>query len=310
MIDRPGCYDLPAADYHADPCPAPSLSAGVAHVLLSQSPWHAWTCHPRLNPAHQAEHAEHFDVGTAVHGYLLEGDADYVIVEAEDWRTKAARTARVDAWLAGKTPLLAAQWAAVQAMAAAARRQLANHQDRPTPLTAGKPEQTLIWQEAGVWCRARPDWLHDDHRTIDDLKTTSGSANPAVWARGPLFANGYDIQAAWYLRGVRAVFGVEADFRFITQETSAPFALTVIGLGPDVLTLADKKVRAALELWRRCLETGVFPGYPTRTCYADLPPWQETRWLEQEYRQAPEPVAAAPFVDDGRPIDEILFGDH
>jgi hypothetical protein len=306
MIDRPGCYDLPAADYHADPCAAPSLSAGVAHVLLSQSPWHAWTCHPRLNPAHQRDHAEHFDVGTAVHGYLLEGDADYVIVEAEDWRTKAARIARAEAWIAGKTPLLAAQWAAVQAMGVAVRRQLAAH-EAPIPLTGGRPEQTLVWQEDGVWLRARLDWLRDDRRGVDDLKSTGGSAHPVVWTRSALFANGYDLQAALYIRGVKAVFRVEPEFRFVVVETEPPHAVSVIGLGPEAMALAQRKVTRAIALWRECLARDVWPGYPTRTCWADLPPWEATRWLEREYQAAP---AAAPpaVVDDGRPIEELLFG--
>jgi hypothetical protein len=309
-IDRPGIYDVPAGDYHADPVgPAPSLSASIAHALLTYSPHHAAFQHPRLNPAYEPDHDATFDLGTAAHAYLLEGIDAFVIVEAKDWRTKAAKESRDAAYAAGKTPLLAARWADVQAMAEAARRQLAEH-EAPIPFTNGRAEETLVWEEDGVWARARLDWLHADHRTVDDYKTTAGSANPDVWTRNALFAHGCDIQAAWYRRGIRAVFGLYAGMRFVVQEASPPYALSVIGLSPDVLILAEKKVMHALEIWRECLRTGQWPGYPAMTCYASLPPWEEARWLERELRDnglGGGPMA--PVLDDGRPIDVQLFGD-
>ena len=272
---------MTGAEYHADPCPTPSLSASIAHVLLSQSPRHAWTAHPRLNPAYAPEESEAFDLGTAAHAYLLEGETGFVIVEAPDWRTKLAREARDLARAEGKTPLLAHRWADVQAMATAAREQLGSH-PAPEPLGGGDPEQTLLWHEGDMWCRARLDWLHEDLRTIDDYKTTATSAHPAVWSRS-LFASGYDIQAAMYLRGVKAVFGATAEFRFVVQETTPPYALSVIGLDPEALALGAAKVGRAIALWRECVTTNTWPAYPTRTCYAEAPPWAAAQWLERTY---------------------------
>lgn len=303
MIDKPGLYEIPAAEYHQDPVgPAPSLSSSLARILLSQSPQHCWFAHPRLNPAYEPEESSRFDVGTAAHGYLLEGEAGFLIVDSPDWRTKLAQVARADARLAGKVALLADQWAAVRAMAKAAGPQLDAHEDPPRPLAGGRPEQTLIWQEGEIWCRARLDWLHEDRRTIDDLKTTGASANPDAWTRGQLFGSGFDVQAAFYLRGLRAVFGVEAIFRFVVIENMPPFALSVIGLAPDALALAERKVTHAISLWRYCLENDRWPGYPLRTCWAEAPPWEEARWLERELRdERPRGVR-----DDGRPIEGLL----
>mgnify|MGYP001563702894 CR=1 FL=1 len=295
-----GCYTMSAAEYHRDPCPTPSLSASIARELLASSPLHAWWASP-LNPERVEEEAERFDIGTAAHAYILEGSEAFVIIEADDWRTKKAREDRDAARLAGKVPLLAARWADVRTMATTIRARLAQH-GAPIPFTVGTPEQVLVWQEGDVWCRARLDWLHDDHRTVDDLKTTGATANPAVWTRGALYSSGYDIQAAFYLRGVQRVFGVEAEFRFVIAETSPPYAVSVVGLGPEAMALAEKKVRAAIETWHACLVTGAWPGYPTRTCWADLPSWEETRWMEREYRDA------APVVDDGRPFKAQMFG--
>lgn len=302
-ITTPGQYAISDADYFADPCPGPSLSSSLARVLLSSSPLHAWYQSPRLNPAWRPEESEAFDLGHAAHAYLLQGETGFVIIDAPDWKTKAARGERELARLDRKVPLLREQWERVVAMATAARKQLAGHAEPPPPLAGqGKPERTLIWQEGPIWCRAKLDWLHDDHRTVEDYKSTAMSANPAEWTR-TLFNTGADVQAAFYLRGVKAVHNVEAEFRFVVQENFLPYALAVVGLGPDAMTLAEKKVARAIAVWQECLARNVWPGYPIRTVWADLPPWEETRFLESEL------IASRPsLLDDGRPLEEQLFG--
>ena len=287
-VTEPGVYELPAAVYHADPCPEPSLSSSIAKRLCLDSAAHAHYAHPRLNPTAADDEAEHFDIGTVAHALLLEGQQCLAIIDAKDYRTNAAKAAREAARAEGKTPLLAARWADVQAMAAAARGQLDRHKDGGAAMfTAGKPEQTLIWieqarDEIDVWCRARLDWLRPG--AIDDYKSTSATANPETWTR-TMFSHGFDLQAAWYLRGLRALTGLDdAIFRFAVQETFAPYALAVVGLGPDVLMLAEKKCLYALEVWRHSCETGDWLGYPRRTCYAALPMAHEAWWLEKESR--------------------------
>jgi len=279
---KPGIYAISSADYHADPCPAPSLSSSIARVLCQSSRAHARAAHPRLNPACRDEEAEHFDIGTAAHAILLEGTAAVEVIDAKDWRTNAAKDARDKARAAGKVPLLAKVWADVEAMVGAARAQLDRHADGRAMFVGGAAEQTVIWcEDGGVWCRARTDWLRQGH--VDDYKTTSASANPEVLSR-TLFGNGWDIQAAFYLRGVKAVTGIDAEFRFACQETYPPYALSVVALGPDAMLLAEKKVLYALELWRECLTTNTWPAYPNRTAYASLPTWVESAWLEKELR--------------------------
>jgi hypothetical protein len=154
-------------------------------------------------------------------------------------------------------------------------------------LTGGKPEQTMVWQDAqtGVWCRARFDWLHDDLSAIDDLKTTTRSAHPEAFAKN-LYSYGCDVQAAFYLRGLRTLketpLYTEPKWRWVVVETSPPYGLSVVEPGPAVLELADAKVDAALKLWADCLERDSWPGYPTKVATAELPAWEEARWLERE----------------------------
>lgn len=280
-----GIHTMTADDYHADPCDQPSLSASLATLLCTTSPAHAWTAHPRLNPRFERREDDKFDVGKIVHALLLEGQEIAAVVDADDWRTKAARAARDEARAAGLVPVLAKNAAVVTATVTAVREQLASFDADPPLLTDGKPEQTLIWSDGDVSCRARLDWLRDDLAAIDDVKTTVRSANPETWTRS-MFGIGADVQARFYQRGVRTVTGREPAFRFVVVETNPPYAVAVVSLSPAAESLADAKVEWALATWKRCLETGSWPGYSTRVAFAEPPSWDEYRWLEREAREA------------------------
>lgn len=307
MITEPGLYELPAGEYHADPCEEPSLSSGLARTLLTHSPKHAWWAHPRLNPDHEPEHSTAFDIGTAAHALLLEGESGVVVIEAKDYKTQAARAERDAAYAAHKVPLLVERWQDVQDMVEAARIQLGKHAHRPVAFEDGQPEQVLIWREPnGVWCRARLDWFHTDRRTIGDFKTTSGSANPEAWIRRTLFGMGYDVQDSFYRRGARAVLGVDPGFYFVVQEMARPFALSVVSLDRAAVELADEKVAHAIQVWGECQRSQRWPGYPTRTCWAQLPPWEHAQWLERQAFQS----WARGLEDDGRPLGELLAGEE
>lgn len=279
-----GVHTIDATDYHDDPCDQPSLSASIAAILCTQTPAHAWVAHPRLNPNFERHEEQKFDIGTAAHSLLLEGESSVRVVYADDWRTKEAKELRDQARAGGQIPLLEKHWDAVRAMVVAVREQLARVDAHPPLFTDGKPEQTLVWEENGVACRARLDWLRDDHQAADDLKTTSRTADPEQWARS-LFASGRDVQAAFYRRGIRAVTGVDADFRYCIAETYPPYAISVVSLAPSALALADEKVGWALEVWRDCLAKDRWPAYTNRVAYAELPAWHETAWLEREARE-------------------------
>ncbi len=208
-----------------------------------------------------------------------------VVVEEADWRKAAAKEARDDAYALGLTPLLAADWKRVQAMSAAVFAQIERLRLDHLPFYFGASEQTIIWQEQGVYCRALADWLHDDHTTIDDLKTTSASANPGDWTKRTMWNIGAPIQARFYQRGVKAVTGIEPAFRFVVVETYPPFALSVVSLSPAAEALADARIERALTIWKQCVETDVWPGYDKRVAYADPPAWLEAEWLAEEDRE-------------------------
>lgn len=280
----PGIHAMPADAYHADEISheQPSLSASVAKTLLARSPLHAWHDHPRLNPNREPIESSRLDNGTAAHTLLFGDGRKPHIVHADSWRTNAAKTQRDEARKAGLVPLLEKEAAAVTALTDAIAKQLDKLNCNPRPFTEGKPERTLVWRDRGVLCRARCDWLRDDFTIIEDLKSTGTSADPHEWSRTRLWNDGLDVQAGMYRRGVKAITGVTPDWRFVVVENKPPYALSVISLSPEALELADRKVAKALDLWKGCLDSGDWPGYPPQVCYAELPPWEEARWLERQ----------------------------
>lgn len=276
--------EMTAEQYHADVTgdERPSLTKSLVHTLTTQSPLHAWTQHPRLNPDWCKRHEDRFDLGRAAHSVFLEGVDNIAVINARDWKAQDARDARDAARAQGKNPLLIEQAERVRVMLGVLRAWLDASPIRPALFTEGTPERSLVWEERGVLCRARFDWLHDDLTAVDDYKTTRASAHPDKWAKGALFAYGGDVQAAFYLRGLEAVTGERAAWRFVVQEVEPPYAVSVVEPGAAVLEFANRKIDAALDTWRACLNSGTWPAYPARVATAELPAWEETRWLERE----------------------------
>lgn len=282
MALAPGIHTIPAADYHADKiAKVPSLSASVARKLLARSPMHAWWEHPRLNLDYRPKQSSTLDHGSAVHALLLEGKKP-VICDFPDWRTNASKDARAAARKAGDVPLLRKDAEAVNRMLDAITVQLDAYTPRPFVRNLGQIEQTIVWTEPnGTVCRARVDYLLNDHTHLWDLKTTT-TAHPRDWSRRRLWEDGLDIQCGFYRRGVKATTGVTPEWGYVVVENTPPYALTIVGLTPEALALADQKVNRAIDLWQECLSTDTWPGYADHVCYAELPPWEGARWLEQQ----------------------------
>ena len=277
MIDKPGIYQINADVYHADPCPEPSLSSSVARALLAQSPLHAWTAHPRLNPNYAETETSRFDLGSAAHALFLERDPEQVVVvDTADWRTKAAREAREAARADGKFAILAAHHADVTAMVERANEFLG--QSELTDF-AFEAERTVVWVDNEAWCRARPDLLalssvFTDRACIVDYKTTD-SAAPDAFCR-QIGRMGYDVQAAFYQRGVQEAAGLNQTpvFVFLAQEITPPYACSLVGLSNTWQEIGARKAERAIETWALCMKSGRWPAYQTRIHYAEPPQWE------------------------------------
>ena len=208
-----------------------------------------------------------------------------MIVDADDWRTKAAKEARDAAHAAGQIPILSAKLPVILNMVDAAKAFVASSEIAGI-FDAGKPEVTLTWEDDGVLCKARPDWLPGDHSRILHVKTTGGSAEPESWIRNQLFASGYDVAAVFYELGLLRAADVasfppgrkaDTESIFLVIEQDAPHGCSLIGLDPMTRENAERKVARAIAIWRECMKSGKWPCYPTQICYAETPAWEAAR---------------------------------
>lgn len=274
-----GVHNIPLADYINDPVVEPSLNASIANCLLTATPAHAFKAHPRLSPQQEREESSRLDLGTIAHALLLEDDDSRVVaIEADDWKKKDTREQRDAARAEGKLPILKADYDTVLEMVKAAETYI-YASEVAADFKAAIPEQTLIWQEADIWLRCRPDKATPDWRVVFDYKTCAGTAHPAVWAKSSMVRYGYDLQAAINLRGVKALkLAKKTTFIFLVQEMEPPYALSIVSLAPSWITLADDKLRVAMSLWKGCTRKNEWPGYPSRVAYVDAPAYAQGEW--------------------------------
>ncbi len=279
---NPGIHNMPMAEYLADPCPEPSLSSSCAHRLLSRSPLHAWQEHPRLGAVGSESGVA--DKGSVAHDLLLGGEGKIAVIDPADfpakngnipdgWTNPAIREARDAARDSGLTPILAADFAAIRSQVDAAREFLANSEIAGV-LDRGQPEQTIIWREGDTWCRARPDWLTDNHDICLHFKTTDASAKADSFIRGIMQNMGYGFALRFYARGLAAVSDAKTQHLILVQEQNAPFACTLIGLTPAKEAVEDVRVIKAIETWRKCLAENRWPAYDTRVHWAEPTAWE------------------------------------
>jgi hypothetical protein len=276
---KSGIHWLPMGEYSSDPCLEPSLSNSIARILVTQSPSHAKAAHPRLNPQHEPEESSRFDIGSAAHALLLEGDNDAIaVVDADDWRKKTSQDLRDQARGDGKYPILSKHFGDLLAMVETARTFI-HGSELSGIFENGQAEQTIIWQEGEIWCRARTDWLTADHRIILDYKTCANAAPDAFHRQ--INSMQYDLQAGFYKRGLAAVGGPEdAQFVFLAQEIEPPYACSLHTLSASFAAIADDKVRQAIEIWQECIETDTWPTYTNRICCAEPPNWVLNQFME------------------------------
>lgn len=292
-ITEPGRYtDVPAEDYHQQLTPQPSLSSSFAREMISTCPRKAWH-NSYLNPDRESSPKRHFDIGTAAHLVFLQPDEFQertVVVDADDWRTKAAQVARDDAYAAGKTPLLAKDLRMLNDMHAA----LMMNPLARAAFVEGTAEETFVARdkETGVWLKARVDFRPKHGRWLVDYKTSS-SAEPHEVSRA-IANHRYYMQDPFYRDVVEAVTGERPrHFWFVVQEKEPPYLVTVHGIDAEDVERGAFLNRRAVWQFAECLETGRWPEYSDKALITSLPPWERER-IERGFDREVNPKALAP----------------
>lgn len=258
----PGFHDdIPEAEYHAD---RESLSVSGAKVLLKAP---ALFRHQQDNPVHR----DVFDIGSAAHQLVL-GVGPGIAIIPPTSRAKADqethKAAKEKARAEGQIPVTREQYDAIERMADA----IATHETAMRLLSDGRPEVSAyaMDDETGVLRRARFDWLGVG--VLSDLKTAA-SAEPWAFA-GAAAKFGYHMQAAWYLDLARDLGHPAEAFAFLVVEKEPPHLVEVYELDAAAIARGRDLNRRALERFRDCTASGIWPGYTGRPFTTlSLPRW-------------------------------------
>ncbi len=283
-ITEPGVYTMSLEDYHRDPVPDGSLSSTGARRILPPG------CPARFDyDRHHGRLATRaMELGTVAHSLLL-GGPEPEVIDAPNRRGKDVKEFEAAARADGVIPMLAHEYEIVEQMVAAVRADPA-----AGPLFApnsGLPEQSLFWQENGIWWRARPDWLRvlaDGRLAVVDYKTCiCADLNALSKTTHDL---GYHQQGALYLKGVRALIrrisellGVDVStqppaFLFAFQEKMPPYLVRIVELDVIALKIGDDLNEEAARVFRECSKSGRWPGYSDEVDLLPLPAWVENAY--------------------------------
>lgn len=260
----------------------PALSVSTAKRMLEPG----GPARVRWELDHGRTERREYDVGHAAHKMVL-GVGAQVVDVGPDLRTKAAREAADEARAAGNVPLRSGDLRTVLDMADALASSGAAEL-----FTGGQPELSLFAtdERTGLPIRGRLDYRRSDGLLIDYKTTKARGAGEDDFTRS-VVNFGYHMQAAWYL-DLAAACGLDgplADrFIFVVQEKEAPYLVHVIELDDVFLSLGRTRNKAAIDMWMRCHETGIWPGYPYSGDLNDLttlaaPPWAFTDDDEMEF---------------------------
>lgn len=259
-------------------CETPTLSSSVANTILDRSLAHARLQHARFNPAIalEQEFSRPANLGTAVHAMVF-GGAHIVVIDADSYKPKEAQNLRDRTLIEGGVPLLREEHMRASAIADVAGKAVADLSAEALDL-----EHTIIFNHGPTLCRTRPDAISKDRRLILDLKVTGTNARDA---NRQFFSQGYDLQAAFLEAGADFLdedgMG-KREIIYLFVESEPPFAHSMLQVSEGTLSIARKKMRAAVNLWDRALRKNEWPAYQSSRTLTERPSWDESSWLNRE----------------------------
>jgi hypothetical protein len=195
--------------------------------------------------------------GTYINGKDAIVKWDYRSTKCREWRDKQE--------LSGKTVVTKDQIDEAKIVAGGITGDIAK------ALLSGKTQVSALWYDPlhGVPCKARYDVLNETN--ITDLKTSSSNATSNDFSREALKYK-YHVQSAAYLESYEQIMGEPLNaFNFVVVETKAPFQVGCFALRPDSIMLGQMLWEKALGIYKECMKTGEWPGYPDVLIEIDVP---------------------------------------
>ncbi len=268
-------HDITESDYHAQTGEkTPLFSYSVAKTLLHKSAEHAYRQHPLLGNEKTAP-TKAMDKGSIIHGLLLGEGQEIVTIEADSFRTNAAKELRDLAYSEDKIPILEKDMQNIEVAVACIKAKIQIL--APYFFVDHESELSVRWEmDNGVKCQSRFDWVNIFSGKIIDLKTAN-DANPQKLDK-KILDFGYDVQEAMYLQAANKTWPEMTGrftWEFIFVEPEPPYMVSVVETDSSMSWLGEHKLQRAADKWKECLESGIFPGYGRQVVSA--PGWAVSR---------------------------------
>lgn len=277
-IASQGVYDLPLASYLGQCCEGWSFSSSDAVVVAGLEPM--TLAHVRASWTKERKRVRNVDFGSCVHALALEpfrAHSMVALIDADDYRTKAAQAAAEDAMNAGKIPMLAEDYDRARSVA----DRLVNHPRISKWLKSGVVEQSCIAADElpGVFWKARPDLLTHD-RVLLDIKTVAKASDRFI--RNRIADGGWYIQSPWYCDIIRRLDGeMPQAFYWVCIEQNEPHSIRIIEPPSTTMDAGGRAMDKARGLFREAVRSGAWPAYEDKIEQLGLPDHAHYR-LEEE----------------------------
>lgn len=233
---------------------------------------------------HKQEPRRVWDFGLVAHKLVLgEGDQFLVLdpdihglkkdgTAADNPRATATwKAAESNARAEGLTPIHVDDFDKALAMAQVAH----DHQEAGPLLADGEAEQWMYWTDSasGHGLRQRLDWKTRDNGrlTIVEYKTAADAGIEAF--HRAVFRLGYYMAAAFAITGARTLLGETPHYVIVAQEKAPPYDVSVHYFDDEAIRYSCQRMREAIEIYRRCMDTGTWPGYPPIRNPISVPAW-------------------------------------
>ena len=204
--------------------------------------------------------------GTAAHALLVEGEEAFnqtVAVVMGSPYTNANKELKKEYEERGLTVIKEAEMTSIKGM----KEHMIEEGNIYLNAEGKVAEASFYWYEGEVLCKCRPDVIcppvqspyPDNAICVVDYKTTQ-SCDPVEFAYS-VKKYGYDMQAAWYRRGMeKAGFKLD-EFVFVAQEKVYPYASKVFIISEEQMNLGWEKMEGFLELYKNHSEGGHLSVY-------------------------------------------------
>ena len=256
--------DISNEDYHAAKVieGLPAVSSSFVEAWYKTTPYHATADLPE-------KQSTAFDIGTAVHGWALEGVVPIKGTErraGKEWQAAKDKAAEENT-----VALNIADYEKVEQCVEALYNNphiklLLEHKKRVC-------EASVFVKHEKLCLKARPDLYIQSKGIIADIKTTQ-SANPYEFEQRTMDKFGYTIQAAFYWKVMQLAQLPMKRFLFINVEKEPPFATSIVEVGEKLIEYGTEVVNRTLaEIQVAQTQQDYSTGWPPVHVANDLPGW-------------------------------------